>query len=99
MREMSTLFAFGERLDKEREKALLSLELLISFWRDMLLLHCGSKTAVNSDMSDILFRESARRSRSSIMDDIDAMLKIRQAIQRNANVRLALDMLCMKLAA
>jgi DNA polymerase-3 subunit delta' len=96
-REMTSVFALGEKLDKEREKALLSLEMLIGFWRDMLLVRCGSAPVSLTNPDGLLARESARRSRSTLMDGIDALLKTRQAIQRNANVRLALDMLCMKL--
>lgn len=96
---MSSIFAFGEQFDKDREKALRSLELLLGFWRDMLHFRSGAATAVNSDLSALLAGESGRRSSSTIMEGIEAMLKTRRAIQRNANVRLAMDVLGMKLAA
>jgi hypothetical protein len=42
--------------------------------------------------------EAGKRSSSSIMEGIETILQTRQAIQRNANVRLAMDVLNMKLA-
>ncbi len=98
LKEMSSIFAFGELFDKNREKALQSLELLLGFWRDMLHFHSGSATAVNRDVAALLARESGRRSSTAIIDNIETLLKTRQTIQRNANVRLAMDVLGMKLA-
>lgn len=98
LQEMSSVFAFGEQFDKDREKALQSLELLLGFWRDMLHFHSGSVAAVNRDMSELIVGESARRSGTAIMDGIETLLKTREAIKRNANVRLAMDVLGMKLA-
>jgi DNA polymerase-3 subunit delta' len=96
--ELSTSFAFGELFDKEREKALQSLELLLGFWRDMLHYRNGSATTANRDLMDLLAKESGRRNSTVIMDGIETLLKTRRAIQRNANVRLAMDVLGMKLA-
>jgi len=99
LKEMAPLFAFGELFDKDREKALHSLDLLLGFWRDMLHIRSGFTDPVNRDMRETLFRESGCRSSGAIMEGIETILRTRQAIQRNANVRLAMDVLSMKLAA
>lgn len=96
--EMSSSFAFGELFDKERDKALQSLELLLGFWRDMLHLQSGAPATVNRDLHDLLARETGRRSSTALMDGIEILLHTRRVIQRNANVRLAMDLLGMKLA-
>ncbi|NJD92371.1 MAG: DNA polymerase III subunit delta', partial [Geobacter sp.] len=57
----SAIFAFGERFDKEREKAVTALDFIISFWRDMLTLSSGSPNTVNSDMTALLAREARKR--------------------------------------
>jgi DNA polymerase-3 subunit delta' len=98
LREMSSVFAFGEQFDKDREKALQSLELLLGFWRDMLHFRTGSVATTAGDIAEILTREAGRRSTRRIIDNIETMLKTRQTIQRNANVRLAMDVLGMRLA-
>jgi DNA polymerase III subunit delta' len=99
LQEMAALFAFGELFDKDREKALHSLDLLLSFWRDMLHIRSGFNDPVNRDMRETLLNESACRTEGAIMDGIETILRTRQAIRRNANVRLAMDVLSMKLAA
>ena len=99
LQDMASLFAFGELFDKDREKALYSLDLLLGFWRDLLHIRSGFIDPVNRDMCETLMREAGCRSGASIMEGIETILRTRQAIQRNANVRLAMDVLSMKLAA
>jgi DNA polymerase-3 subunit delta' len=97
-KNMNELFSFGELFDKDREKTLKSLELLTSFWRDMLHLASGAQTVVNSDLADLLQRETCRRSSDSLLRGLESLDKTRQAILRNSNVRLAMDVLSMQLA-
>lgn len=97
--DMASVFGFGELFDKDREKALQSLDTLIGFWRDMLALQSGAPDIINCTLSDLLAGEADRRSRTTLLDDIETLLKMRQAIQRNANVRLAMDVLGIRLAA
>lgn len=98
-RNMNDLFSFGEMFDKDREKTLKSLEILTSFWRDMLHLASGSCAVVNSDLSALLERETCRRSTEALLRGLESLGKTRQAILRNANVRLAMDVLSMQLGA
>ncbi|NVN99618.1 MAG: DNA polymerase III subunit delta' [Geobacteraceae bacterium] len=95
---MFELFAFGELFDKDREKTIQALELLTGFWRDMLHLASGSASVVNSDLLHLLQLETKRRSTEALMRGIEALGKTRQAILRNSNVRLSMDVLSMQLA-
>lgn len=96
--EIANLFTLGEMFDKDREKADQAMELLASFWRDLLLLRSGSGQMVNRDLLTMLQDEAARRSERTILENIEQLGRTRGAIKRNANVRLALDVLSMKLA-
>jgi len=98
LKNMIDLFSFGEQFDKDREKSLQSLDMLTCFWRDMLHLSSGSYEIVNRDLSTILERETPRRSREALLRDIESLGKTKQAILRNANVRLSMDVLSMQLA-
>jgi DNA polymerase-3 subunit delta' len=98
-KNMIDLFSFTEPFDKDREKTLQALEILTSFWRDMLHLASGARTVVNSDLLSMLEHETSRRSRESLLTGIECLGRTRQAILRNANVRLAMDVLSMKLGA
>jgi len=95
---MADIFSFGELFDKDREKTVKALEILTSFWRDLLHLANGSSDVVNSDLSLLLQREISRRSTETLLRDIESLGKTRQAILRNANVRLSMDVLGMQLA-
>lgn len=97
-KSMIELFSFGEQFDKDREKALQALEILTSFWRDMLHLASGTSAVVNGDLPDLLQREASKRSTEAILSGIEHMGRTRQAVLRNANVRLAMDVLAMQLA-
>ncbi len=98
MNSMLDLFAFGEQFDKDREKTLRTLEILTSFWRDMLLLRSESTGIVNNDLSPLIEKEAARRSTELLLLGVETLGRTRQAILRNANVRLAMDVLSMQLA-
>lgn len=95
---MNDLFAFGELFDKDREKTLQALNIMTSFWRDMLHLRSGSAEVVNSDLSTLLEKETSRRSIEQLLLGIENLGRTRQAVHRNANVRLAMDVLSMQLA-
>ena len=98
LKNMIDLFSFGEQFDKDREKTLQIIGILTSFWRDMLHLASGSSDLVNSDLSTLLERETSRRSRETLLRGIEHLGKTRQALLRNANVRLSMDVLSMQLA-
>lgn len=97
--DLLPMFTLGEMFDKEREKASQAVELLASFWRDMLLLRSGSAEVVNRDLLTLLDQEAARRTARTLIENIEQLGRTRNAIMRNANVRLAMDVLSMKLAA
>jgi DNA polymerase III subunit delta' len=96
---IADLFAIAEKFDKDRESAIQSMDLLLSFWRDLLQLRSGSDAVTNRDLLPLLEREAANRSQRDIMGQIGLITNTRRALQRNANVRLALDVLLMNLAA
>lgn len=95
---MAALFGFGELFDKDRDKATQTLDLLLSFWRDMLLLQHGSRQVVNSDLLLLLEKETTKRAGRRLLGEIEYLGHTRNALLRNANVRLAMDMLAMNLA-
>lgn len=97
-KNMNDLFSFAELFDKDREKTLKSLEILTSFWRDMLHLASGAGAVVNFDLAELLQRETGRRSAEVLLQGLESLAKTRRAILRNANVRLSMDVLSMQLA-
>lgn len=96
--EISPLFATAERLGKDKEKALELLETLTSFLRDLLILAAGGGEIVNSRLHSLLERELGYRNRAGIISALESTTRVRQALMRNVNPRLALEILFMRLA-
>ena len=95
---ITPLFAIAEELAGDKEKALELLELLTAFQRDALLLQNGSPEIVNSDLLPLIELESAGFSGENIMERISHVTETRRAILSNVNLRLALEVLFMRLA-
>ncbi|KAF0220636.1 MAG: DNA polymerase III subunit [Geobacteraceae bacterium] len=98
LREIAPLFTAAEELAADKEKALEMLELVTAFMRDILLLQRGSREVVNSDLLPLLEREAVRCSPERVMERIQQVFAARQALLRNVNPRLALEVLFMRLA-
>jgi DNA polymerase III subunit delta' len=98
VREMAPLFAAAEELGGNREKAQEALDLLTAYLRDIMLMQGGSQELVNRDLADLIERNAARFSPEKTMERIESVLEARNALQRNVNPRLALEVLFMRLA-
>ena len=92
------LFALSERLSADKTDTAATLDSLVSFLRDVLALQNGSDDIVNRDLLTLIEQEASKRSSASVMKRIDCAMDTRQALQYNANPRLALDMLLIRLA-
>ncbi|MCL2761298.1 MAG: DNA polymerase III subunit delta' [Desulfuromonadales bacterium] len=97
--DLTKIFSLSEEFDKDRGKAILAIDLLITLWRDMIITGNGSEAVINQDMVKELSYEFTKRGNVKISEQIDILEETRNKIIRNANVRLAIDRLFMKLAA
>ncbi len=97
-KEISPLFALAEELGSDRDVAVEVLDLLTMFWRDILLIQSGGTDPANSDLLPLLKQEVARSTVEKTMEKIELVSRSRQALQRNANPRLSLEVLFMGLS-
>jgi DNA polymerase-3 subunit delta' len=95
---ITPLFAIAVELAGDKEKTLELLELFTAFQRDALLLQYGSTEIVNSDLLPLIEREAACFSGENIMGRIGHVAETRRAILSNVNLRLALEVLFIRLA-
>jgi DNA polymerase-3 subunit delta' len=96
--EIAPLFGLAEELGSDKEKTLELLDILTIFWRDVMLLLSGGKEMANKDLMPLLQEEAARSTLEETMERIDLVSRSRQALLRNVNPRLALEVLFMRLA-
>jgi DNA polymerase-3 subunit delta' len=96
--DIAQLFALSERLSADKSDTAATLDTLISFLRDVLILLNGGTDIVNRDLQPLIEQEASRWSPASVMRRIASVMDTRQALQYNANPRLALDQLFIRLA-
>jgi DNA polymerase-3 subunit delta' len=92
------LFAAAEECAKDKENAIHLVDLLKVFWRDVLLSRTDSPGITNTDLLPMIRSISDRHSLESIMEKLERISLTRQALTRNANPRLAAEVLFMALA-
>jgi DNA polymerase-3 subunit delta' len=95
---ISSIFDTAEELAGNREETLESLDLLLSLARDAVYLHAGSSDIVNTSIRPALESFAARCTLDGTLQILGAITETRRAVQRNANNKLALDCLFMKMA-
>jgi DNA polymerase III gamma/tau subunit len=94
-----TVFNASEELAGNREETLETLDMLLSFFRDMIHLAAGCGDIVNTAIRPALESFTARLGLDRALQLAHDVIETRGAVQRNANVKLALDQLFIKLAA
>jgi len=96
--EIIPLFAAAEEAAKDKDSAIHLVDLLNVFWRDVLLTQSGSSEIVNTDLSHLIRSVSERNSLDRVIEKLERIARTRQALTRNANPRLAVEVLIMGLA-
>ena len=95
---IGSVFDMAEELAGNRDETLASLDLLLSFARDAVHLLAGCPDIVNMSIRAALETFVARCTLESALQILGAITETRRAVQRNANNKLALDCLFMKMA-
>ena len=95
---ISTVFDTAEELAGNRDETLASLDLLLSVVRDAVFLKSGCGEIVNTAIRPALERFADGRSLETGLQILTDIVETRRAVQRNANSKLALECLFMKIA-
>ncbi len=91
-------FALAEALAKDRAAAVLALETWQSLLRDVLLTSSGSQVErINMDQREEVERLAEARATETWAEAVEAVERTLTAIQSNANLRLALEVLSLDL--
>jgi len=96
---IASVFDAAEELSGNREETLEMLDMLLSIARDMVHLAAGSADIVNRPIRQFLEESVSRLKLQRSLQLADDILDARRSVQRNANAKLALDQLFMKIAA
>jgi len=98
MSPMAARLAFAARLAKDKEVLGDSLEVLKSWFRDLVVWKYNSRRILNTDLRSKIQRTSQNMTVASILSKINNIHAAQKYIQANTNLRLTLEVLIMRLA-
>jgi DNA polymerase-3 subunit delta' len=91
-------FAYAEKTSRTPKAVPDVLEVWLSWWRDLLLAHEGSdEEIINLDRREEITTHAARHSLHQIHKSMQAIRTAQQQLERNANLRLTLEVLLLSL--
>ena len=94
---LTTLLAFSEKLAQEKDRLENALEILKIWFRDLMIYPLSPDMVVNKDLSHTLKRLSKEATIDDLLSAYDAIQSAQEKIKGNANPRLTLDVMMMKL--
>lgn len=94
-----TVFDASEELSGNREETLETIDMLVSLSRDMMFLAAGYREIVNTSVQLVLERLVSRLNLQGTLRLATAVMDTRRSVQRNANAKLALDQLFIRIAS
>jgi len=90
--------AFAETLTKNKDWLFSAFEIMKSWIRDIAVYHYAPKKIINIDLMDRLQKAAEKSSIESLLIKMEAIDKAEQDIKSNANLRLTIDTLMIKLS-
>lgn len=95
---VSLVLAFAERLSKKKDILSDSLEIIKSYFRDLIVCRYSTEKIINRDFIDRIQHGSQKFSLDSLIKKIEAVESVLQKIPTNVNLRLSLEVMLMRLA-
>jgi DNA polymerase-3 subunit delta' len=97
-RPYSLLLAFAEKLSDNRETLSESLEMMKTWLRDLVVSKYKPDKIINTDLTEKIHQVSQQIGAKSILKKIETIHTAQRNIQTNANLRLTLELMMMRLA-
>jgi DNA polymerase-3 subunit delta' len=90
--------AFAENLSKDKETLMDSLEVMKSWFRDLVVCRFYPAKVINKDIIEQIHKNSKQMTVDSLLSKIEDIHLAQRNIQLNSNLRLTLEVLMMRLA-
>jgi DNA polymerase-3 subunit delta' len=97
LNRVTTLLAFSEKLAQEKDRLENALEILKIWFRDLMIYQLSPDMIVNKDLSHTLKRLSEETAMNDLLSAYETIQSAQEKINGNANPRLTLDVMMMKL--
>jgi DNA polymerase-3 subunit delta' len=95
---VNRLLAFGEQLSKNKDILPDSLEVMKSWLRDLVVGQFNPERVVNQDLAQKIQQASQKMGIAVLLDKIDTIQATQNAIHAGTNLRLALEVMVLRLA-
>lgn len=92
------LLAFSEMLAKKKERVEMSLEIIKTWLRDILIYPYDPDMVINIDLLDHVKEIAAKADRPHTVKQYTAVMRALNALRSNANLRLTLDVMVLQFA-
>ena len=92
-------FSYVDEMRKDREQAVITLVLWEGWWRDVMIISAGTDKVdiSNVDYKNEVNKVASQVSTANIASTISAIRNTQQALNKNANARLALEVLMLQI--
>lgn len=91
------VLAFSEKLSKNRDAMSDVFEVMLSWFRDILIFTCDPTHVINRDHLEHVKEASRRYSRSDLLQSVNAVKSAQANIEARTNIRLSMDRLLLRL--
>ena len=98
LQPMARIFALAEKLAREKESLATRLEIIKSWFRDLIIIPYDDKKIINQDVTDQIKAASGQTDLLVHLSKLDAVQKIQGRLKANTNLRLSMERLLIKLA-
>jgi DNA polymerase-3 subunit delta' len=94
---LQPLFAFAETLSKDKGKVADALEMIMMWYRDILMVKVAPDRTINEDFETKIRKSAEGESVESLLEKVEAVHSAQKAISRNANARLTIEVMLLRL--
>lgn len=93
------VFAFADAMSRDKIKLVDALDMIMTWFRDVLMYRVFPESVINKDFLTDIERASKGRTVKELLEKVKAVYMAQNAISRNANPRLALEVMLMRLCS
>ncbi len=98
LQPMARLLALAEKLAREKETLAEGLEIIKTWFRDLIIHRYDTAEIINRDVADPIRVASAQADIATLLTKVDAIQKAQNRLTTNTNLRLSMERLLIQLA-
>lgn len=98
LQPIARLFALAEKLSREKEALAERLEIIKTWFRDLIIDRYDTEKIINQDVADQIRTASRQTDLATLLSKVDAVQNAQSRLTANTNLRLSMERLLIRLA-